>query len=340
MRWCRYFPAGRQREHLNDLTRFVRQVRSMLDEVARKKGRARMLLGHRVPVTLDEGLNIGCDVEAWAKQRLADFLVPMDFLVNDLNLRTDEFIKAVNGTSCLVYSGFGSPQYSLGYLYSDRKGKRRLVVTSSFDQFRATAANWYAWGANGGSCFNMYLWPAKDQHFYAEAIAILSSPKQCFAGPRHYVYLPAWKDVTNFDPTGRHNALTLKFGADSVGKRQVFTFRMADGRNGEKLGGRLRFRIYDAVPGDKFGVDLNSRPVPAEKFTIEHQPQGEDMAEPDGPIGRLGATFTWPPGLRFDLSLADCPPLKGDNKLGITLLRRDPATKEAPVMEAMEVWVR
>ena len=54
MRWCRHFPAGRQREHLKDLTHFVRQVRSMLDEAARKKGRSRMILGHRVPVTLAE----------------------------------------------------------------------------------------------------------------------------------------------------------------------------------------------------------------------------------------------------------------------------------------------
>lgn len=299
-----------------------------------------MVLGHRVPVTLDECLNIGCDVESWAKGGLADFLAPMDFLVNDLNLRTDEFVKTVEGTGCLVYPGFGSPQYSLGHLYWDRKGKRRKVVTGSFDQFRATAANWYAWGAAGGSCFNMYLWPAKDQQFYAEAIAILSCPKKAFAGPRHYVYLPAWKDVTNFDPTGRHNAQTLTFGADTVGKRQEFTFRMADGRSGEKLRGQLRFRIYDGTTGDEFAVDLNGRPIPTRNFTIQYQPQGEEMGEPHGPIGRSGTPFAWPSGLRFDLALADCPPLKGDNELGLTLVRRNPTAKQMPRMEAVEVSVR
>ncbi len=67
----------------------------MLRDVARQKGRDGLILGHRVAPTVHECLNIGCDVETWAKRGDADFLAPMDFLVNDLNLRTDEFLKAL-----------------------------------------------------------------------------------------------------------------------------------------------------------------------------------------------------------------------------------------------------
>jgi len=105
MRWCRHFPAGTQREHCDDLTSFVGQVRAMLDEVAKAKGVERMILGHRVPVTIDESLNIGCDVQTWAKNGYADFLAPMDFIANDLNTRTDEFVEAVRGANCPVYPG-------------------------------------------------------------------------------------------------------------------------------------------------------------------------------------------------------------------------------------------
>jgi len=358
MRWCRHFPAGRQREYLDVLTGFVGQVRAMLDGVARKKGVERMILGHRVPVTLEESLNIGCDVGTWAKKGYADFLAPMDFLYNDLNLRSDEFVRAVGGAECLVYPGFGSTGYSFGHLsppYDYRTGKRRPVAMRSLEQFRATAANWYAWGAAGGSCFNMYLWQPEFQEFYAQAIAILSDPKKALAGPRHYVYLPVWKDrslpehSSYLGPTGRHNAQILTFGADTVGRRQAFVFRMADGRSGEKIRGLLRFRIYDATLEDAFKIDLNGAPVAPEKLNVEYQPEGEAWEEPSGPKGlpRCGVQegfdakgpFVWPANVRFDVALGDCPPFKGDNELGITLVKKNPSAEKHPVMEALEVRV-
>lgn len=153
----------------------------------------------------------------------------------------------------------------------------------SLDMYRAAAHNSFAWGADGGSCFNMYLWPSAQQEFYTEAIAILSDPKRALAGPRHCIYLLIWKDNTQgVGPTGRHNAQALTFGADSAGKRQAFTFRMGDGRESEKLRGTLRFRIYDASPGDEFAIDLNGVPIASEKLDVEHQPEGEALG---GPIG-------------------------------------------------------
>ena len=352
MRWCRHFPAGRQRDHVDVLTEFVRQVREMLDEVGRRKGVEPMILGHRVPATLEEGLNIGCDLETWAKTGCADFLTPMDFLYNDLNLRTEEFVRAVEGTGCLVYPGFGSTKYSFGFLYDPRELGYRSVAMRTPDQFRATAANWYAWGAAGGSCFNMYMWPSEHGDFYTDAIAILSDPGKALDGGRHYVYLPVWKDSSPHDgasPTGRHNAQMLVFSGDGVGRRQVFTFRMADGRSGEKLEGLLRFRIYDASPEDSFAIDLNGVPIPPDRLKVAYQPEGETLDEARGPNGlpRAGMPenlddippFSWPANARFDVALTDCPPFRGDNALGITMVKRRPTAEKDPVMEALEVRV-
>jgi hypothetical protein len=51
-------------------------------------------------------------------------------------------------------------------------------------------------------------------------------------------------------------------------------------------------------------------------------------------------TFDWPPNLRFEIDLADCPPFKGDNELGIVLVKKNPAGAGKLVMEALEVMVR
>ena len=355
MRHCRHFPAGRQREYLSDLTHFVRQVREMLDEVAWEKAVERMILGHRVPATLEESLNIGCDVETWAMKGYADFLAPMDFLFNDLNVRTDEFVEAVKGTGCLVYPSFGSIKYSFGRMYDDNnlyegKDNHRAVTMRSLDQFRATAANWYAWGASGGSCFNMYLWPPEQQRFYTSAIAIMSSPERAKTGPRHYIYLPVWKDHGDgVGPTGRFNCQGLTFGAGTVRKRQAFTFRMADGRNGEKLRGLVRFRIYDATLEDEFAIDLNGEAIHREKFRIEHQPNGDVWEEPSGPndlphvgepeVFKASVPFSWPANLCFEMPLADCPPFKGDNELGLCRKNTAAGITPAPRMEVLEVFV-
>jgi len=328
MRFCRHFPAGHQREHLGDLTHFVHDVHIMLRNVARQKGRDRLILAHRVAPTVDECLNIGCDVGTWARKGYADYLAPMEFFLHDVSVRPDDFVKAVAGTGCLVYPGFGQPRYSYAATYP--------LYMRSLDEFRALACNIYAWGGAGASVFNMYLWKDQDQEFSAHAIAILSDPRKALAGPRHYVYLP---HAAGAGPTGKINDQSLTFGADSVGRRQVFTFRMADGKHGEKLQGVLRFRIYDATPLDEFAIDLNGEAIAPGKLRVTSQPQGETFEALAGPLFQPGAPFTWPAGLCFEVALEDCPAFRGDNALGIALTKRGTAGDKHLVMEALDVRV-
>ena len=80
-------------------------------------------------------------------------------------------VHVTEGTECLVYPGFGSMKYSLVRMYDDNnlyegKDNHRAIMMRSLDQYRATAANWYAWGADGGSSFNMYMWPPEQERFF------------------------------------------------------------------------------------------------------------------------------------------------------------------------------
>ena len=354
MRWCRHFPAGRQREYLSDMTEFVQQARNMLDEVSRIKGVEPMVLGHRVAPTMDENLNIGCDVPTWMNNGCADYASPMDFLLTDLNLRTDEYAAAAKGTGCLVYPTI-TTKYSIRRMYDDNnlyEGKpdnHRAVMMRSLDQARAVAYNSFAWGADGGSCFNMYTWDAAQLGFYKQMIAILSDPELAAHGPRHYVYLPVWQGES---PTGRrYDDQSLTFGPDTMGRPQTYRFRMADGRSGETLQGQLQFRFYNAMDKDAFKIDLNGTPIPIRDFRVEYQPNGEVTEEPQGEgylpfspsqpeIWKNGTPFKWPANLRFQIDLAKCPPFKGDNELVITLVKELPPSDQNPVMEAVEVTVQ
>jgi len=352
MRWCRHFPAGRQREYMASMTGFVCDVRKMLDEVAHIKGVDRMILGHRIAVTMEENLDMGCDIPTWMKDGYADYVSPMDFLFNDPNIRTDEYVQAAEGTGCLVYPTVTS-KYSFGRMYDDNnlyegKDNHRAIAMRTLDRVRALAHNFFTWGADGGSCFNMYMWDAEELSFYKQMTTILSNPKLSVQGPRHYIYLPIWKDHSGgVGPTKRFNAQSLSFGTDTVGKRQAFTFRMADGRKGEKLKGILRFRIYDANAVDAFKIDLNDKSIPVRAIKTQYQPNGEVFDEelgknslpvPKGNPFDHSVPFTWPANLRFEIDLSKCPPFKGDNELGITLMNTSIPGKTL-VMEAVEIMV-
>jgi hypothetical protein len=79
-------------------------------------------------------------------------------------------------------------------------------------------------------------------------------------------------------PLGSFKAPTLYFNEGMRGIRQVFPFRMADGRNGEKLKGTFQFRILHCNGDDTFRIDINGQEVPGDliKRTFNDVP---DMPE-------------------------------------------------------------
>ena len=122
-------------------------------------------------------------------------------------------------------------------------------------------------------------------------------------------------------PTGRKNAQRLQFRSDELGKRQVFKFRMADGRYGEKLNGYLRAQISEATYEDEFILDVNGQEI---------NPQKVKMTYDEG-------DFTIGFGLKVDL--ADCPPFKGDNELGVKWVKKNWEVSKDPYMEILHIYV-
>lgn len=78
MRFPYHLTPGRERELAPVLTSFMRDVRRLADEAAKRRGHP-VRVGARVAATPELSLLIGCDVGAWAKDGLIDLLVAGNF---------------------------------------------------------------------------------------------------------------------------------------------------------------------------------------------------------------------------------------------------------------------
>ncbi len=104
------------------LTRMVRETRQMLDEVAKRKGRKRLLLGVRVEPMVSGELNkadfpgaqgppwnrsceaSGLDIRTWVDEELVDYVCPSHFWPKWPGLpRTAEFVELAKGKNIGIY---------------------------------------------------------------------------------------------------------------------------------------------------------------------------------------------------------------------------------------------
>ena len=183
-RWS--YMISNPHENYSLLTRMVRQTREMLDEVARKKGRARMILGARVGPILRGAFtkedfpgayfgspenqsceDMGLDVATWIKEGYVDYVCPSFFWPRLPGLpRTAEFVALARGTKVGIYpTVFGLPGWA-------EDTKNRVEDTDETRQRHRrelceAALQMYGDGADGISTFNMfpqhYPLPGEDQ---------------------------------------------------------------------------------------------------------------------------------------------------------------------------------
>ena len=147
MRWCHMFQRSEAEANAPLLTDLVTKLRRIVDDAGRKRGR-RLIVGMRIPQTLDECRSLGFDVKTWIQQGLVDYICPSDFFYTDFNIRTEDFVALTQGTTCKVYPSV-HPKIADG----------NLRHTHSPESYRAAAKNYYAFGAAGISAYNyQYHW--------------------------------------------------------------------------------------------------------------------------------------------------------------------------------------
>ncbi len=165
------------------LTNMVREIRQMLDEVAKRKGRPRLLLGARVgpmlrgrflkedfPGTLygeptDSSCEyLGLDVETWIKEELVDYVCPCLFGPDMLPglVKTAEFAGLAKNKNVGVYPTL-SPWTAWGRVREPLQDKSldqlRDMMRRHRDEICNAALQYFADGADGISKFN---WSTDD----------------------------------------------------------------------------------------------------------------------------------------------------------------------------------
>ena len=352
VRWAKHFPRDQGREKAPIMTAYLGQIRKMLDAAAAQRGRDRLTLGVRVPESLHACWLAGLDVRAWVEHGWVDYVVVSTWNNTDPQVPVGEFTAFAKpaGVQTLVAMGnmigaiWGGPpvMYDRGIAMSAKHspGYQGMLITEA--EARAAAANYYAWGADGIAFWNVGIHfgsaktaaPEQRERIRRWTNAVVD-PAGVNDGPRWYHYLPMGKGVSSrkpparnypwYDegssPLGQPNGPILTFPPDSLGKRRVFPFRMADGRNGEQLAGRLAFRVYHITADALLEVDINGEQVDPSRLKRRDVDPRTQLT-----------------GVRFEVDLADCPSFRGDNELGLTLHSQIEGD-EAPYMEELEVFV-
>ena len=355
VRWAKHFPRDEAPEKAPILTEFVAEIRKMLDAEGKKRGGKRLILGVRVPESVEACRLAGVDIKTWVERGLVDFVVISTWNNTDPQLRVDEFARFTKpaGVDTIVVMGnmIGVPWTGLPKILdrpvamsAKQKPNTYLAMLITESEARGAAANYYAWGADSISFWNVGLYYGSENYAapqqrerIAKWTTAVASKGRVYEGPRTYRYLPMGKGMgarkppaRNYpfaeegrSPLGHVNSPVLTFTPDKVGRRLVFPFRMADGRDGERLNGTLTFWVYHLRGDDALSVDVNGKPIDAAK--IRRSPVGK----------RRGGLA----GTRFEIDLSCCPAFRGENELGLTLEtagERD----AAPYMEELEIVVR
>lgn len=139
------------------MTGFLREVRQLLDEAGRQKGRP---LGLSARIDWKEGKSLGCDVETWLREGLLDYLVVAEHSLGGYEIDLAPFVRLAKAGGCAIL--FGEEAILSGHDRTAAEDKLiaagKLVAPKrdhlSLEDYQARAARWYAAGADGIHLFN------------------------------------------------------------------------------------------------------------------------------------------------------------------------------------------
>lgn len=130
-------------ENRDSLTTFMRSVREMLQQVAKKRGRP-FLLAARVPENIEGCHYDGIDVERWVKENLVDVLA-LGCKSYDIDLNA--FKRLTQGTHIKLYPSLDDHHRASGY------------EEPTVEMYRGVASTYWQQGADGIYAFNWYPVP-------------------------------------------------------------------------------------------------------------------------------------------------------------------------------------
>ena len=339
MRWCHMFKPGEGKKNAHLLNEFTRKTRKQLDEAAKRRGRGRLLLGVRVPQTLEECEYLGLDVATWIKEGLVDYVVPSDFMHTDTNMKTEDFVKLAKGSNCKVYPAIHN-RISL-----DGPNEHYRLMTLA--NMRAAAQNFYGFGADGISPYNYqfaferrayahrssayaaYMWPAA-----LGWLRELRYPEEVAQRDRHYLFYAVWKKPHK-SPSGFCNDDNIYLDRAKPVLEGSRRFRMAEDFSNPKLRTTMQFKVLGLAEGETLKIQINGADVPAEYVTRVIDKNGQNLYEGDP----LPAFHLYIIDMNWETTGRKQPLVSGDNKLTVHLVPTEGKKDGQVSVEELECYV-
>lgn len=351
-RFAKFFVRHEAPFKIGIMNEFVGEVRSILDEAGRKRRCKRLTLGAQVQESLYLCHLSGLDPKTWIKNGWIDYIIQCDFNCTNPQIPVAEFAEFCKGSDCTHHVRMGSMMGGLyrgkpfmtgrKTYYNNNQGYGGMILTP--EEARGAAANIYGFGADGIGLWNICCNMGEkhkpgsmgDRKVYQEDtfawIDQVVSPERVWAGRRCYHFVPLYKKaelrIRNYavndilaGPTG---SLTQIVWLRDKGFREIYRFLMADGQHGEKLRGKLRFRILQSTLEYQFIFDINGQEIDTAKVRREFVPD-EEL-----------------PAVWYEVNLVDCPSFTGNNELGMTMTgcpEHHQGAGKAPYMEELEVTI-
>ena len=328
MRWEHIFPTRTARQKQPIATAFMRRVKGMIDQAGHKKGK-RILLGVRVPLTLERCHELGYNLPVWIEQGLVDFISPGAFNEFDCAASYSRFAELTAGTGCRLY-----PTLNPGIREGSRRDRLRHGRLADLPILRGMALSMYRQGADGLSAFNyQYLWariyadrylgPAENWPGGLDYFLELRDPETIRKKERSYVF---------------PESFPLK---PRKGERQTIPFRIFEGSLDRDFGHRnVSVIVRTSVTGLKQLRGQKRITSDAPPLVLSIELNGHRLKILPRSISRWNRVTWWgEKEALYEIAIDPDWLAVGDNRLDFTLERKPDETDEI-IVRGVEVEVR
>lgn len=328
LRHTPFLPPGRQWEHREHLTSFLRDVRTLLQERAAKRSHP-FLLAVRVPDSVAGCHADGLDLETWAALGLVDVLI---LGTRTINVDVASFREAVADAPVKLIPSFDCFHATDGY-HGDQ----------SLDLLCGVFGNYLHQGADGVGIFNNPAGSAErakklglpqQANYDPEILATIGSLATIAGKPRYYAIdrRGGYAHTEGYGSSNNHAPLPIALRYDGAPSTLVLPV-WEPVKPGTEV--KLRLVLFSHVEGDQVGVQLNGTaltqdvvdPQWKDARIFSPQPQPETVS-PGAVVRDLAAQKL----TRLDLVVPAAALKCGPNALAISVNRTGSFAASKPVI--------
>ena len=327
------FKSDEVERHRDTVTEWMREVRTVIDDAARKRGHA-IVLEARVPSVADQCHRMGADALRWVDEEIVHILTASATRYAEFEMPVEPFLEASRGRNTLVFAGIEGLQPD-GVL--------------SREMYRAWAYHYWRMGVDGlhlfNNCYNFIYGGGPhpiDELHDPERLSRLGKRYVVTRGMPDNPYRQAGDAALSYP-----KQLPRELGASGNGSGTPVTITIDDDlekalRENVLEALTLRLRIMELTSADTVEIKVNGKSV--DESHIRIRGSGWDRRqvnlpgtypEPPWSADTSGA-YRW---IFCDMTRAGYLHT-GANEIEVILTKKNPEVLAVPVLYNIEVDVR